>query len=284
MQAVRKCLQAVLLLGALLPSAAWAIAFTEIFTAGDGRDGALAPPSDALPAGEKTVYVRFVYRDARPGETLRAHWHLVRDGEGRSGEFATTELRLEKAADLGQFSYTADPGFPAGHYRVEVRDERGAEVASVAYTVGDIGPQAVGQGPDGAGPARPAPASAAPIDSLEVVRVFTAGRARADRFPADEAVVHVRLEHRDAQPGGRLTAVWRHLGTAGSGGIGAFALADLPLESPDGRAEFSFRPRTGEGWLPGAYRVEVFSGPREVARADFGIDPVVPGAPAGKGR
>jgi len=261
-----------------------AITFDQIFFAGDGRDGQLGAARSQFTPDESRIYLRFIYREGRPGEELIAHWQIVEDIQGRSGEFASSRMTLEKSADRGQFSYTAEEPWPIGRYRVTITDSANIIVEELDYQV-----VAKNQAPKPA-PVRKTSAANikeeqdelpppftdifAPAPSrLAISRTLTVGRSEAQQFKADEPVIYVRYEYVDAAPAQAIDAVWEHLGHAGHPGIGIFARDRVTLEKSSGRAQFSFRPKPAGSWLPGDYKVTLLEGSQILANANFSIIP-----------
>lgn len=110
------------------------LVFPVLFTAGAApRPGELASPTARFAPDERTVHVRFRYEGGTPGQLLTGVWFRVEAGQAR--EFARSTVKLEKAADLGQFAFTPDEGrWPTGTYRVDIRvGDR--TLRSVTFTV-----------------------------------------------------------------------------------------------------------------------------------------------------
>lgn len=266
----------------LLAGSAQAIEFEQLFVAGAGRDGELAQAAEVFRPYQTQLYVRFVYRDATPGQTLTAHWQIVEDEQGRSGEFASSDVVLEKAADLGQFSYRIEEAWPIGRFRVTVTEAGNRIVGEVDFEIRADGAAAPPAAPlPVADPDTPTPPPfteivAPPPARIAVDRAFIAGGQTGETFHVDEPVVWLRVEYRDARAGQVLTATWEHLGSKGQAANGVFARRDLALDGPVGQAEFSFRPDPAGSWLPGDYRVTLSDAERVLADRNFTITPRAP--------
>lgn len=111
-----------LTLFALLSSQALALEFTRLFAAGAPSPGEASEEGEVFQTTTPVVYIRFAYTGGQAGQQIHAYWVLEKDVQGRSGEFATDQVRLEKASDLGQFSFGPEEAWSPGEYRVVLTD------------------------------------------------------------------------------------------------------------------------------------------------------------------
>ncbi|MCB1738616.1 MAG: hypothetical protein KDI42_10850, partial [Gammaproteobacteria bacterium] len=272
----------------LLSGPAQAIKFDQLFVTGAAHGGQLGEARSVFAADETQLHVRFVYRDAKPGQTLSAHWQLLADDQGRSGEFASADLTLDKAADLGQFTYRIEDRWPIGQFRVTLTEAGSQIVGELDFSITADGKPvaAVAAGAE-TGAATVAVAEtptpppfteiyATPPSKLVIERAFIAADREGERFPSDSAEIFLRLEYRDARPGQSLTAIWEQLGEHGGDGLGVFARHSLQLDQSANQAEFSFRPDPAGSWLPGGYRVTVSDDAQVVVQREFRIEARAP--------
>lgn len=271
----------------LLSVPAQAIEFDQLFVTGAARGGQLGEARTVFAADETQLYVRFAYRDANPGQTLSAHWQLLADDQGRSGEFASADLTLDKAADLGQFTYRIEDRWPIGQFRVTLTEAGNQIVGELDFSItADGKPAAAAVVASVAATETPTPPPfteiyATPPSKLNVERAFIAADREGERFPSDTAEIFLRLEYRDARPLQSLTATWEHLGENGGDGMGVFARHSLQLDQSAHQVEFSFRPDPAGSWLPGGYRVTVNDDTEVLVQREFRIEAAAP-APVAK--
>ena len=163
------------------------IRLTQLFTAGTGQDGRLAPPASRFDLDERAVYVRFLYENGIPGEELRARWLRI-DPTGKAHELSRASMRLEKAEDRGQFSFTPEKGWQEGAYQVEIMG-RNRLLDEVDFIVGNPAPPALPQQlvtatPPPPAKAKPAAPKPAPVKKPPPPKPKAAAKPPAKKKPA----------------------------------------------------------------------------------------------------
>lgn len=226
----------------LIASAAQApkrLVFKQLFTVGAGQAGKLAKPAREFSPDERTIYVRFVYEGGVPGEELQSRWLFQEPGGAQ--ELAQSALKLEKAADRGQFSFAPPEGspWPEGSYRVEILG-RGGVVGQVEFFV---------RAPQFAAPPSGTASSPFSIESLlspggpapaGIVTVLNAVFAKdIEKGQPKEPVIEFTTARKrlilwaqtEARNGGVLTARWFAM-DGGDRLLGEHALAVPPGQQP----------------------------------------------------
>lgn len=263
----------------ILATSVQAITFDQIFFAGDGRDGKLGGARSQFAPDDSRIYLRFIYRDGQPGQKLIAYWQILEDVQGRSGQFATSEMTLEKSADRGQFSFNAEEPWAIGQYRVTITDSNNIIVEEMDFQVVSEKSQAApktGQNSQFEVQDEELPPSfleqyRPDQGELVVSKVFSVGREESVQFKNSEPTIYIRFEYSGASPNQTVDAVWDHLGENSQGGIGIFARAQVKLERSSGRAQFSFRPKPAGSWLGGDYRVVLLNNQKIIGQTEFTI-------------
>lgn len=250
------------------------IVFKQLFTAGTGQDGKLAGPSSEFSPEEPAIHIRFIYEGGIPGEELGSRW-VFRAPDGPV-EIARSTVKLQKAADRGQFSFTPAEGtrWLEGIYRVEILG-RGSVLAEVDFLV--RGPQ-TGAGSQVAAPPPvfsllPAPPMAVggPVGVLNAVLAKDVENGQAKEPVKEFSTARKRLvlwAQTQAPNGGALTARWY----ATDGGDRLLGEHTLPV--PPGESRLAYWLEVADKntkFNRGRFRVDLVSNNQVVQQLSFRI-------------
>ena len=212
---------------------------------------------------ERAVSVDFAWRGARPNSTLSATWYYLEGAERL--QWLTQRRTLTTPQGEGRLTFIIDDEeqWFTGDYVVEL-SSAGQLLREVFFSVRPGG---------GSVASRPLEVVALTVSAPGVVPQ-PAGPGAV--MPSNAERVELRVTYRGGASGQRLTSRWFFV----EGLVRRpFSESAVEILRPDHEAAFSFALQPGEGWLPGSYEVDVFSGSELVARATYRVS-----SPAGRAR